>query len=424
MSPGRVPRRNGPRRWLRRTLFGTAAFVLVVVAAAAGYVGYVMVRRDRPVALPPPTGPYKLGRATFEWTDARRVDPFAPTSGTPRGLSVWVWYPAPSDATGKPADYAPGPWSELHFQGLLGVLEGPFDTLRTNALSSVPVAPGRFPIVVLEPGMGLSAPMYASLAEDLASHGYLVAGVTPTYSANHTVLHGKVIGSTRAANPEELGDGSRKSAEEGDRLIDVWAADARFVARTLAGLDHVGAEPARSGPAGLFVGRIAHTPVSYVGHSFGGASSLQACHDDPRCAGAVDLDGTEFGDVVRTGLRAPLMILQSEDSCVTGACGPAATDNPDDGARARSLLAASTTGTWCYTIEGARHFNFTDYGAFYVAEPLRSLLALGSIDGRRALAVQNAYVVAFVEHVTHDSPQPLLRGPSPYPEVREQCTSG
>ena len=378
---------------LRQVVAWGVVALLLLLVTGGGYLGWVLVRRSEPVDLPAPTGEFQVGRTSFEWTDASRVDPFAPQAGTRRRLAVWVWYPAPKDTAGRRAEYAPGLWSGLHLQGAASLLEGPFESLRDQALQNVPVAPGRFPIVVLEPGMGLSAPLYASLAEDLASHGYLVAGVTPTYSANLTVLNGIAIGSTKAANPDDLGDSTPAANAEGDRIVATWAADARFAAATLAS------------QRGLFAGRIDTTVgASYVGHSFGGAAALEACHLDKRCAGAVDLDGSQFGTVVSSGLKAPILLLGSEDSCITGTCGPKAKDNPADRQRARSLLQASTAASWCSTIEGARHFNFTDYGAFYLALPLRKLLPLGSIDPRRALTIQNGYVVTFLDHFLHGAP--------------------
>jgi dienelactone hydrolase len=393
---------------IRRVLMAVLSLVLVVAGAA--YVGYAAVRRGRPVALPAPSGAYGVGRTTYEWTDAGRTDPFAPQPGTPRRLSVWVWYPAAKDAAGERAAYAPGLWSKLHFSGPVGLGEGRFESLRNHALADVPVATGRFPVVVLMPGMGFSAPFYSTLAEDLASHGYVVAGVTPTYSANVTVLGGQLVESTPAANPEDLGDSTPQANAEGERIVATWASDARFAAARVA------ADPRFAGRTGSSVG--------YAGHSFGGAAALEACRLDPHCAGAADLDGSQFGQVVQTGLDTPLMLLGSEDSCITGTCGPAATDSPADRERAQSLLRASTGTPYCFTVDGARHFNFTDYGAFYLALPIRKVLALGGIDGDRALTIQNAYVTAFFDQALRHAPQPLLTGEeNPYPEARRQCRS-
>ncbi|MFD2082447.1 Platelet-activating factor acetylhydrolase, isoform II [Actinopolymorpha cephalotaxi] len=409
-------RRRGP---LRRALTVVVTVLLAVVVICAAYVGYVAVRGARPVTLPAPTGRYAVGRVTYDWTDAGRADPLAPHPGAARELSVWLWYPVSrADAwRGHHAGYAPGAWSNLHFPGLVGVGESSFGKLRIHAREGEPVANGRFPVVVLEPGLGFAAPQYTTLAENLASHGYLVAGVTPTYSANLTVVHGRPVRSTDAGNPNDLEGGSARAVAAANRIVGVWAADAQFAARRVAALDRAMDRP--GGDLDLR-GHVDTGRVAYAGHSFGGAASLEACRADAACAGAVDLDGREFGPVVHTGLRAPLMLLGSENSCITGTCSAASSGDRGDLAAAHSLLAASTGEEYAYSITGARHFNFTDYGAYYLAWPLHALLALGSIDGDRALEVQNAYLVAFLDHVVHGSTRPLLTAPHPkdFPEVR------
>src|SRR5689334_20398603 len=219
------------RRGLRKARNGIVILVLLVVVGVGGYIGWVLVQRSEPVSLPTPTGQLQVGRQVFEWTDAARKDPYV---AGPRKLSVFVWYPVAKGVTGRKASYAPGQWSGLQLKAPVSILEGPLDSLHDPALDHAAVAPGRFPVVVLMPGMGLSAPMYATLAEDLASHGYLVTGVTPTYSANLTVLDGRTVESMPAANPPNLGDNSPGSTQAGDHLVGIWAADARFAAAQMA----------------------------------------------------------------------------------------------------------------------------------------------------------------------------------------------
>jgi len=103
----------------------------------------------------------------------------------------------------------------------------------------------------------------------------------------------------------------------------------------------------------------------------------------------VDLDGTQFGSVVHSGLGVPLL-LGSEDSCITGSCPIRSAEDRTDRDVARLLPAASAGPTWCYSITGTRHLNFTDDAVLYFAPPVRNLLALGSIDGARGLKIQNA----------------------------------
>lgn len=390
--------------------------VLVAVVVIGGYVGYVAIRSAQPVTLPAPTGPYPVGRTTVEWTDHSRVDPLAPRPGTPRELSVWLWYPASPGPDAQPAAYAPGPWSGLHLNGPIGLAETGFDHVRSHAFAEVSVAAGRFPVVVLEPGLGFAAPQYTAVAENLASNGYLVAGVTPTYSANLTVLNGQTVSATDAGDPQTF-DGADPHAGQaqsaGDRLIDVWAADDRFAASQVAALDD----------AGRFAGHVDAITTVYLGHSFGGAAALEACRTDERCAGAADLDGTQYGPVVHSGLTKPMLLIASENSCITGTCRTSSANEQSSLVTAHALLAASTGPAWCYQLDGAAHFNFSDYGAYYLAAPLRSQLALGAIDGDTALAITNAYLTAFVQHVTHGRPETLLSSRhSPYPEVEVQRT--
>ena len=367
---------------------GIVILVLCALLASAGYVGWIMVKRSEPVSLPEPTGNFQVGRRTFEWTDSPRRDPYA---DGPRKLSVWLWYPVAKGTTGRKVEYAPGLWNGLRLKAPLALFQGPFNTLEDRALDRVAIAPGRFPVVVLMPGMGLSAPMYASLAEDLASHGYLVAGVTPTYSANLTVLEGQTIASKPDANPQNLGESNEQAQKVGDHLVGVWAADARFAADMVARQLPNSVEPS-IGP-------------SYVGHSFGGAASLEACRLDQRCAAAVDLDGAQFGDVVTKGVQAPILLLGADDSCITSVCGPDAKTDADRN-RALSLLKASSGTSWCATVPGTRHFNFTDYGAYYLAYPLRKFLPLGTAGPRHALTVQNGYITTFLSHAIYNTPTP------------------
>ena len=380
----------------KRVLVLLLGLGLVVIVTAAGYVGYAAVKHAQTVALPAPTGRYPVGRTTFDWTDHHRTDPLAPRSNAPRALSVWLWYPADPHDDGPRTSYAPGAWSGLHFSGLAGLGETSFQSIHTHSQSQLSVAAGRFPIVVLEPGMGLSAPQYTTLAENIASHGYLVAGVTPTYSANLTVLHQHPVHGTPMGNPPQF------TTAAGNRLIPIWAGDARFTADRVAALDH----------QGWLSGHVDSGRIAYVGHSFGGASSIQACASDARCAGAVDLDGTAFGPVVHGGLHAPLMIIGAATSCTTGTCRPTGAVERGIRTSARALLAASTGPTWCFNIAGTEHFNFTDYAAYYLALPLRSLVPLGGIDGRRGLSITNSYVMAFLDHVVRGQREPLLTGPA------------
>ena len=68
-----------------------ATRVPLVILAAAIAATSILGQELFPSPLPAPTGPYAVGRTSFDWVDESRSD-----SATPHGhreLVVWLWYP-------------------------------------------------------------------------------------------------------------------------------------------------------------------------------------------------------------------------------------------------------------------------------------------------------------------------------------------
>lgn len=392
---GMLSRMRRTRRLLGMAFLGT----LIVGVIAVGSVWVVLqVRRHQPRTLPAPTGAFAVGRTSFDWTDTARPALFSANDRTGRELVVWLWYPA-APAPGAPtAPYVPPQWAKLRDaeHGAGAILFQASDSVRVHAIADAPVAPQRpqYPVLVLEPGMGRLPTDYTSLAEELASHGYIVAGITPTDSANTVVFpDGRAVRSVRGAQIESSAD-----KDAGNRLVSVWGDDVTF---TLDRLTALGRD-ATSG----FAGKLDLDHVGLLGHSFGGATALDVCQRERRCAAAIDLDGSPFGAVEQTGLGKPMMCILSEP--------------PTEGdlALLRHIAAAAPLGSaYLLTIAGTRHFNFADDAV--MMSPLRLFGLLGPIDGARGLQITREYVRAFFDTFLLGSISPLLRGASGlYPEVR------
>lgn len=372
-SPG--VRRRG-RNLARISIASAVIVVLLAIYAAA-----VVIQSHQPRSLARTESSWPVGRIQLEV-----AVPKADVIAGPASDSVWLWYPSVENRSRPAAPYAPGHWQAMHLPGPVGQAETSFKDLRIRARENSRPGAGRFPFIVLQPGLGFSAPQYQALAEDLASAGFVVAGITPTGSANTTVINGRVVASSPEGNLPDTGTRRGKGLEAADQLLSRWSGAAVAVAAAVRQNKIISAH-LRSGTV-------------YVGHSFGGAASLQACHDDRRCLGAVDLDGAQYGSVVQTGLDHPLMLIGAADSCITGRCPAGASDNAEDRKTAASLLGNSSGPSWCGSIPGTRHFNFTDYGDYYLAFPLRKLLALGTADGDHATQTIDRAITAFARRVT------------------------
>jgi len=323
---------------------------ILFVAAVATLFALLWIEHRTAVALPAPTGPFAVGRALFDWRDDR---------GT-RELLGWMWYPADA-RSGTLDDYVPAAVRQPPNHGLFALLTRDLSKVHGHSLRDARVSPHHrsFPVLILRGGASAPVMNYSTLAEDLASHGYMVVGFDAAYRTSVVVFpDGRIVRRTPQNNPE-LG-------ADINRLLREWTADIGFVLDTLAKMNDA-----------RFAGRLDLTRVGVFGHSFGGSQALQFCHDDSRCKAGVDIDGIPLGSVVETGLDKPFMFLLSDHS------GDA--DRAEVMPKIESIynrLPANSRAL--VTIPHANHFTFSDDGALLKSFVFRAILR---VDGRRQLAL-------------------------------------
>ncbi|WP_433726604.1 alpha/beta hydrolase family protein [Actinoplanes sp. CA-051413] len=337
-----------------------------------------------------PTGHQPVGTAAIHLTDTSRPDPWVPGSAA-RELMVTVWYPAAGPG-GRRARYMSPRESELYLAGKR-ITDLPADTLsrvRTYAYTDARPA-GRahsLPLVVLSPGYTQPRGTLTGLAEDLASHGYVVAGIDHTHETYAVTFPGGRIATCAACELTEDDAFFRK-------LYAGRAADVSFVLDRLTG-----PKPAWRGSSLIDASRIAMS-----GHSAGGASAIAAMAGDPRIDAGIDMDGTTRGIVPSGGLSRPFLFLgtQAEHS-------PGGRDVSwdDDWKRLTGWR------RWI-VVAGAVHGSFTDLTL--LADQLGIDLG-ATITGTRSLELTRRYNRAFFDRHLRHRPQPLLDRASPrYPEV-------
>jgi len=401
-----------------RVIKSMAVVALFGVVVIAVLLGLMWLDHNRETTLPTPTGPFAVGRTTYVWNDAAHEDPLAPQPGTKRELLVWIWYPAaPRQPSQTVDDYLPAPWrTALERQSgalLTQFLTRDLSRVRTHSIRDAEVSPQQrsYPVVLMRAGLAALTTDYTTLAEDLASHGYVVVGFDAPYRSFVVVFpDGRVI--TRA--PQNNADLVSGPAQEqlANKLAQAWSADMGFALDQLERLN-------ASDPSGRFLGRLDMQRVGVFGHSLGGATALRFCRDDSRCRAGIDVDGAPLGSVVADGVTQPFMFLLSDHKGESDAGQPEAIRQA--GANIHSIYdRLPNDRRLMIMIRGASHYMFSDNGAM-LKSPLvmRVLRTVGVVrlDGRRQVALTGHCISTFFDVYLKGAPASRLLSQPEYPEI-------
>ena len=306
-------------------LIGGFAAILAIAS------GIQYQKNDRPIVLPVPQGPNRVGRIDLLWTDPERGYP----------MTTVVWYPAEGDTPGVRAPYLPAGAGRPTASSVFPIPLGRYLAIEGHSTRQAAFSSGKFPLIVLSPGMGGIPTQYTTIAEDLASFGYLVAGVTPTAFARL--------------------DLRRREREQ--PMVNRWVQDFRSTLNKLAREESLQS-------------RIQWDRIGVLGHSFGGAAALQALKAEPRFNRGVNLDGAPQGALV-SGLDRPALII-------LGGAMPVI-DTGIDAQIVQDLRAICKSSRAACEIENrpdAAHMNFSDAGVLPSRFPIpRFRLEIGEVDG-------------------------------------------
>ncbi|WP_405663738.1 alpha/beta hydrolase family protein [Streptomyces sp. NBC_01166] len=350
--------------------------------------------------LPRPTGPYTVGTEVLNLTDHDRTDPWVPKAGD-RELMVSLYYPA---RHGRPG--ATAPYMTIGEARMVLANTGLEDTVPPSALSALGThartgartAPGRFPLVLLSPGFGNPRATMTSLAEDLASRGYVVASVDHAYEAFGTELpDGRVLTCVACEKMESAP--SDEAREELGRLVSTGrAADLSFVLDRLTGHRPVWKSSRMIDP-----GRVA-----VAGHSIGGSAAASAMLDDPRFDAGINMDGTFQERVPASGLgERPFMMLGTTSFHTPGG-GDVSWDE--------GYQRLDGWKRWI-GVEGSGHSSFTDVPVLEDRMGV-TLDPTVTLSTDRQVRITRDYVSAFLDQHLRGRHQRLLDGPTPgNPEV-------
>lgn len=382
----------------KKIIKGIGIPLLLIIILVILFVVYLVNLHNQPLILPTPTGPYPIGRTAYNWLDESRIDTLSDKSDEKRELLAWVWYPAAKSSTGLNVPYVPPEWARARErdQGIGKFIESNLSLIQTHSYENTPISEieAVYPVIIMQPGMGPVPTDYTVFAENLASHGFIVIGINPTYSSNMVVfMDGRIaLRTDKGTIPDNAN--AADMDQDAVRIGKVWTQDAIFVMDQLQTID--------ADPESFLYHKLDLAHIGFFGHSFGGATAASVCKIDPRCRAGVDLDGTLFSYQANGTFQVPFMFME-EDGC------------GEDCETMRQGYASSTGTAYYLSIKGARHLNFSDL-------PLRLLLPIrilyrmvgfiGSVHPERDLEITNTYLVAFFNKHLKNIDSELLKGPS------------
>ncbi|MEU1669017.1 dienelactone hydrolase family protein [Streptomyces sparsogenes] len=354
-------------------------------------------------AFPELSGNFSVGTRVVQWTDPHRPETFTTDPHDRRTVVVQLWYPARKSPAGtQRAQYLGRTEHEARtvadaladYVGLPGFLVDGLPRARTHSVFNASVAGGggRFPVVLFSPGSGGTRTQNTAWAEELASHGYVVAALDHPYDSAAVVLT-----DGRTIHTKTVSTGDR---DKDDKLAAAWtavrAADLSFV---LTQLDRLG----RGEITDPLTGHLDTSRVAVTGHSMGGAAALQAARQDHRFDAVIDLDGYPHGPT-SPSLDQPVLAL-------TQAITPGT--DPRYIPRLVKTLKSSTATSYRLTIPGAAHLTFMD-GPLYLP-PVPSMV--GSLGRTESPHVVAATTLAFLDTTLRHKPGDLADVLSAYGDL-------
>jgi len=403
----------------------SAIAIMLVVTAGLMYAFPVF-------KLPEPTGEFKVGTQAFHFVDPNREEIFDKVKDGKRELMVQVWYPAQA-GTGKYTPFIPDTQILRYMAanyGLPGFTLQHLKYVSSHAYSGAEVSSAQtsYPLILANPGYGSSRFLHTSQAENLASHGYIVAVIDHTYNTFATEFPDGRITTSLTNNLFSPNHDYQTESRNRDKLGKVLTDDVTFALNQF--------ELIQSGQiSSLLKGRIDLGHVGVFGHSIGGATAYDAAYD-PRIAVGIDLDGALYRLRDRESLRKPVLFMNSEseferlkmvmDNHVYTEAELKRMGNTrewmeqvteDKKLELERMRESLDSGGQFLYIENSEHLNFTDVQ--YISPIFKMLGITGKIGPERANSVINAYMLDYFDMYLKNKGGILMKGPdSRFPEMK------
>ena len=405
-------------------------FLTGIIVLFIGFISYLIwFQPDH--YFPKPTGQYAIGRKTYHWIDIQRKEAFHKDPEHPHTeLMVTIWYPAQGTPPEKPSTpYAPYVIDHIKKNlKMIWLMLGFSRRLYCYAQTDIPfvTSKSQFPLIIFLHGNMSYRESNTAQCENLASHGYIVIGLSTPFSSVVQFSDGRIAHGINIMKESAKKDKNPLEFMH-SQLLPITLADISFVLDQLKEL----AEQKGS----IFYQHIDLNKIGLFGHSAGACLAVQVCRHEPRIKAVVALDGNLIGPDATSPIDKPLMfILSSNYGCRTWTANDftkMGIKSLDDAKTLSEIFNSSSVpaitqltqsighDAYAFVINDAGHGDLTDaahlkhgslilklFGHLGLAGSLET--QLGSIDGFRATDIVNTYLLNFFNWYLKDQSSDLL----------------
>jgi len=347
---------------------------------------------------PPLTGSYAIGTIQYHWKDKNRSETYSESPEDNRELMVQCWYPAAGEKQEALIRYPPVAIDYLkkvvnETYNIPYFLINRLNYVYIHAVHHAPLAkiPEKYPIVLALHGITGLPTDYTEHCENLASHGYVVIGISHPYvTAVINFPDGRKINSfITKENANQYWDSEPIVQQYWTNELFVWIHDIQFVLDMLEKLD-AGNPPSR------FVGKLDLQRIGIMGHSFGGGVATQICRIDNRIKACINLDGGLFTQNLPIGLDKPYMFMT-----VKPKKGEKRHWSAGKIADIDKFFNTTKKDAFMITIKGAVHNSFTDYplllNSFLIFKIFNFFKPIHLLDANptKICSIIDTYMIAF-----------------------------
>ena len=361
--------------------------------------------------MPEPNGEYAIGTITKNLIDETRTETLNgdQEANVKREVAINVWYPVDKAEVEQQVkeSFPPqiGEAISLVF-GFPNQLFSHVSLIDTHVVANAKLSDTQqsYPVVLFSPGIRSTRFQSMTAVEELVSRGYIVVGMDHPYTSAHVELSN---GNDAFYITEPEFYTSKQMYDLNVEVVGIRAHDAKFILDQLELWNKQDSQ---------FTDRLNLDKIGMFGHSYGGATTVEAMAQDERIKAGVSLEGGFWGTVSHKGLKQPFMYIMSEKTeqsfdPTSGVTEAVSYEEflPD----LQSVMEKSTNDTYYLTVDHFYHQSFTDIAL------VSPLLFSKEMDAMHSVDITRSYVGAFFDQYLKGEKNHLLDGASnQYPEVR------